>query len=932
MKVARPFLLLPFLLLMSSSLLNERPNLSGAQTDNPPPTHCCRAEAPRQLEFAYYSLRDGFNSTVFLVSASPKPLEFIMAIHSRSGQTLLGPAMTIQPQEKLALDLASLLASLSADVTGDFAEGSISIYFNGTIMPLAGQLTMSNPARRLVLESEMIDNSPGLGLLPPALNGLWWGLGGGRDGRIMVTNTGGEASTADVYLDFLGERHESARLVFTAHETKVLSIAELLGDLKVSPAQAPEGGITIVPRGPNPPLVAQGKITDPASGFSTNLDFPDPALQRASALHAAGVPIGKPTEDSPYAGTGSFTPHVVVRNLLARPQTVTLAIEYPQKDARWDSTKGPGLRRTAEEKSVAETPTGRDESSASPENAGGDTGGATSSSETGSAAGPPPLPEPGAVTGWLVLPPLALGPHSTVDFSLDDVMGQLPLPLPFCSVRIQYAGPPGSVVALVSSIETKGDLVVDSRIANEGNGWAGSGGHPWHLDEETESILFLSNSSDKPARIGFSVGANGVHYCLTQVKLNPHETRAIDIRKLRDAQEADYRGRRIPAGATDGSVSWIRLDNVAVSGRMLVLTRHRGMASGYECWYCDCPPNYIGLYINPGSATLAVGENRQFRAYGIHQDCNGWLWDFDVTYGDNVGSTAWSSYSPSVATVGYGLVHALAGGSATIQAHYHGWEYDSVYGYCQPAYLIDMSAYSTVAVVGISGPQTVWWFNGQTPSGYTTTITLTALPSGASSYAWSLLAGTDKAVLQNQSGNTIQLVGNDLSTSAGDVTVQVSVTTSGGTKLATRDVTVRGPWKLVPLTPPYDDQPNAERGFASIARYEIQDNFSTRLPSSVPANEEWTSSVSYDPPYSGANCTWTRGDEIGNQVDPSLFQDLMAGPLLIENPVPTPTAPSGSGTAIFHWGKRFALAVCRPARAHGSRPIFNNSTLITGDI
>ena len=69
--------------------------------------------------------------------------------------------------------------------------------------------------------------------------------------------------------------------------------------------------------------------------------------------------------------------------------------------------------------------------------------------------------------------------------------------------------------------------------------------NPWHLDDDTESILFLTNESDKPARIAFSVTANDVHYFLTQLRLAPHETCVIDLRKLRDAQMPDYKNNRI---------------------------------------------------------------------------------------------------------------------------------------------------------------------------------------------------------------------------------------------------------------------------------------------------------------------------------------------------------------------------------------------------
>jgi hypothetical protein len=105
---------------------------------------------------------------------------------------------------------------------------------------------------------------------------------------------------------------------------------------------------------------------------------------------------------------------------------------------------------------------------------------------------------------------------------------------------------PGSVQAQVTSVESNSNLIVDSHVQSEGNGWAGSGADPWHLDPNTQSILFLTNQSDKPARMGFSVVANGVNYYLTMLRLNPHETRVIDLRKLRDAQVPDFKGNVIP--------------------------------------------------------------------------------------------------------------------------------------------------------------------------------------------------------------------------------------------------------------------------------------------------------------------------------------------------------------------------------------------------
>ena len=464
-------------------------------------------------------------------------------------------------------------------------------------------LTIANPLKSLSLESEMVDNSPGLGLLPPVLNALWWGLGGGREARIMVSNSSGDSVTADVFLDFQAQRHTSEALVFGPHETKVLSIAELLGDLKVSPAQAPEGGITIVPRGAKPALIAQGRITDAASGFSTTLNFPDPALQHESALHASGVPIGLPSKDSPFAGTAVFIPHVIVRNLTGAAQTATITVEYPGE-------KGP--QQTA-------------------------------------------------------LAPMPLGPYATEDFALDTVFGMLPLPLPYCSIRIQYSGAPGSAIAEVSSVESQGDLVIDSRLANEGDGWAGSGGHPWHLDDETDSVLFLTNMGDKVTAIGCQVQANGIHYYVTDLELKPHETRAVSLRKLRDAAKPDLFGSKIPGDAADGSVTWVRASNVPVMGRLVVMQRHKALASNYDCTLCQCGLRLgsTTLLMSPASATIVVGGSQRFDAIAAMYNCYGNYFPIPVT-----SLSLWRSIPSSVASVSAGNVTGNAGGTANIEALY----------------------------------------------------------------------------------------------------------------------------------------------------------------------------------------------------------------------------------------------------------------------
>src|SRR5690348_1299694 len=281
---------------------------------------------------------------------------------------------------------------------------------------------------------------------------------------------------------------------------------------------------------------------------------------------------------------------------------------------------------------------------------------------------PWPNPDPSTLTSQLALAPLTVAPDSTADFSLAAYMNQLPMPVAYCSVRIQHSGPPGSIIAQVASVDESQDLVVDARTANELDGWAGSGANPWHLDSQTDSILFLTDEGDKPARIGFSITAGAVHYYLTSLQLAPRETRAINIRELRDAQVADFQGNKIPASVADGSVNWVRLDSVPVEGRLLVIQRQQGMASNYDCTTCYCPAVFTALAVAPGSFGLIPTAYQNVGSTATYHDCNTGNFYYDVTAG-----SSWSSNNTPViqmdSTVHY-RADAMSPGTANVTGGY----------------------------------------------------------------------------------------------------------------------------------------------------------------------------------------------------------------------------------------------------------------------
>jgi hypothetical protein len=422
-----------------------------------------------------------------------------------------------------------------------------------------------------------------------------------------------------------------------------------------------------------------------------------------------------------------FVPHVIVRNLTAAEQTVTITVEYPGEEGPAQAT----------------------------------------------------------------LPPLPLEAYTTKDIPLDSLPGSLPLPLPFCSIGIQYSGSPGSVIGEVSSIEAKGDLVIDSRLANERDGWVGSGAHPWHLDEETESILFLTNMSEKSARIGFDMVAGGVHYYLTRLKLKPHETRPIDLRKVRDEQKPDLKGNKVPASATDGSVVWTRLDHLPVMGRLVVLQRHKSMASSYDCYICDCAPDFFDLDLDPAAIAILVYESILFEGEAwFREHCNQYQWPYNV-------DASFQSLNPPVATVTTeGTATGQSGGTATIKALYtdYYYTYDHVLIDCieHPRQRTGYGT-TTVVTVSISGPANVPLRAAGSSGPNTINLTATGTPSGGS-YSWSTTSS--KVTLSNTTSATVTVTSASASAAVGDVPVNVTYTYSGTSSNATQNVTVRKPTSL----------------------------------------------------------------------------------------------------------------------------------------
>ncbi|MGH9454148.1 MAG: hypothetical protein ACRD2O_09295 [Terriglobia bacterium] len=65
-----------------------------------PAAQCCSEAnlAPREVDFPYYTLQNGYQSTLNLVSDSPQPIDLSIVLYSALGRSAIAPPVTIQPQ------------------------------------------------------------------------------------------------------------------------------------------------------------------------------------------------------------------------------------------------------------------------------------------------------------------------------------------------------------------------------------------------------------------------------------------------------------------------------------------------------------------------------------------------------------------------------------------------------------------------------------------------------------------------------------------------------------------------------------------------------------------------------------------------------------------------------------------------------------------
>ena len=306
----------------------------------------------------------------------------------------------------------------------------------------------------------------------------------------------------------------------------------------------------------------------------------------------------------------------------------------------------------------------------------------------------------GGLPGRVDLGQLSLAPggFQNLDLAAEMLGLGVPGPVDDAGVDIEYSAAPGSVIARIVSFDRTQDFSFDVPMKDPLAEMMGvnTGGYPWRLDGGYNTVVHLKNSTAKPVDAIMQIRYDEGNYNPELIKLGPHQTVAVDIRRLRDAQQRDIRGGVMPRDVISGQVKWIEMEPGSLIGRAEVVNVGEGTASSFSCGGGGCGASFSGSTFSPSPVAGAAGGSGQAMAQEWDKDSNGTM------YGpyDKTGSpTTWTSSDTSVATVTGGSVSFVSTGSCTINASWTATVYTG--SNCTPT-SVPAAAGGPVAVVSVT--------------------------------------------------------------------------------------------------------------------------------------------------------------------------------------------------------------------------------------
>jgi hypothetical protein len=506
--------------------------------------------------------------------------------------------------DPITLDPHSFKEVQLGDVAPEgFDSGNVEVAFNGISMAVTCQVSVFSLEKRVSFESREQDM---MDFESTNLAGIV-SLPQGGDGFLAVTNVSKNTLTFQLTVGSLKKTD-----ALLPRETRLIKLNE---DELAAPTL-----VKLQHNGLPGDLITTGYVLNLKDGYSSGFAMVDPGIMRSSVLAGAHFRAGQPDPSEGFPEGTRFRSPLLLANTSAAPVIAHVSVDYTVREKVEMTPIDPNKADATEDK----------------------------------------FKKTIAVKTLTIAP----GDVQRVELSnaLDDV-GQVVE----AGVDVAYDAAPGSIIGHLTSVDRSGDYAFEVPIKDPDAMSEGmESSYPWTLENGTATVLHLKNTTKETQKVGVLIRYAGGTYDPGGYDLQPYQTLAVDIQKLKDSKKPDALGHLLPQEATRGQVAWIQQIPYTVIGRAEGTDVEAGIAKSFSCIVGCCMYFSDDLFVEPGILNGVVGGGGVLSGTKVGTDCNSNLFQFN-----NLQASTWITSNASVATVNSGgSVHMAGPGSAVITGNF----------------------------------------------------------------------------------------------------------------------------------------------------------------------------------------------------------------------------------------------------------------------
>lgn len=611
----------------------QNPGGASSKTRKPAPV------MDQMTNIPYFTLRDGMSSTLTLNNNASSPTPVTVTIYNMEGKAQMLNPITVDPHSYQQIDLRDLI------VSEEFSSGNIEVAFNGIAMGVTCQVSVSNPDKRVSFESREQDM---MDFNSSKLNGILSLPQANAEGFLAVTNTSRNKLTVQVVI---GSKQETATLY--SRETRLLKLSEQFD--QHGPAAAL---VRLQHSGLPGDIITTGYVLNLKDGYSSSFAMVDPAIMRSTHLAGAHLRIGEPDPSEGIPEGTEFRSPLLLANVGTDPVSAHVSLDYTVKEkpemSRWDRNDSTDHKEMEEGHDATENK-----------------------------------------FNTVNVKTLKVAPGEVVRVELSEALEKFGLEdrIIEAGVDVDYKAPPGTLIGHLVSVDQSGDYSFEVPIKDPSEpGSSLESAYPWTLENDTNTVLHLKNTTENSvsALVSFAF-SSGENYQPDRIILEPYQSVAIDIQKLRKSSKPDILGHVFPTNVTHGQVRWIQESPSSMIGRAEQTNIKSGIAKSFSCDTGCCTYYYLWSYdLHPSSVTGVVGNTQTFTTTETYQDCGGYQW-VNWPYQEGPPLAWWTSNSNVVTASDSGggsvLATYVGKGQATVTGDFPVRGYDTnEFGVCKRIY------------------------------------------------------------------------------------------------------------------------------------------------------------------------------------------------------------------------------------------------------